>query len=351
VNILHGKNGHGKTNVLEGLSYISLTKSFFGAADRTVLQFGAPVFFVEATIRTDAGSTHTLRVIYDDRLGEKRFTVNGVEPERSSAVIGRFPFVVLSPEHDAVTVGGPAERRRWIDLLLSQISPVYLAELIEYRRALHQRNRLLLDAKLEHRSPGDLLGPWSEALVRHGTALVLRRKEFIQSFVERFSAVYRAIAGGSEEASISYRSGIHSGDEPEEADVARVFAGALERRTAEEMRRGITLTGPHRDDLVFTLDGLNLQEYGSQGQHKTSLVALKFAEYDYLREQRNEAPQFLLDDLFSDLDAERSENILNRLGGMGQCVITMTDAHMFERQLKQFSVSAFCVDSGTCRAV
>jgi DNA replication and repair protein RecF len=287
-------------------------------------------------------------VVYDDRTAEKRFLINGVEPERKSAVIGRFPFVVLSPEHDAITSGAPGDRRRWLDILLSQVSSVYLEELLEYRRALQQRNRILLEARLEQREVSETIGPWTEALVRHGTLVLERRREFVAAFRERFAAEYSLLAGGGEEAEISYRCSVEADEGRGDAGLADAFQDALLRRRSDEVRRGTTLVGPHRDDLSFGLNGVRLQDYGSQGQHKTCLVALKFAEREYLADQREELPQFLLDDLFSELDADRAARILGRLGGMGQCVITTTDARAFGAP--PFPVSRYHVEAGTCRA-
>lgn len=347
VNVLLGNNGQGKTNILEALSFVGLTKSFFGAADRVVMQFGAESFQINAVIREDRGSEHVVRVAYDDRTGEKRFLVNGVEPERRSAVIGRFPFVVLSPEHDSITSGSPGERRRWIDILLSQVSSIYLEELLEYRRALQQRNRILLDARLEQRPAGEVIEPWTEALIRHGAEVLHRRREFVDTFRDRFAAEYVRLAGGTEHAGIDYRCSVDDHGAATVDAMAGAFRAALERRRADEVRRGSTLAGPHRDDLAFTLEGVRLQDYGSQGQHKTCLVALKFAERDFLADQRDESPQFLLDDLFSELDADRCGRILDRLGRMGQCVVTTTDAGTFTSP--PFPVSRYHVEAGTCR--
>lgn len=346
VNVLLGNNGQGKTNILEALSFIGLTKSFFGASDRTVMQFGAEGFVIEAALVGDRGAQQGVRVVYDDRTGEKRFLINGVEPERRSTVIGRFPFVVLSPEHDAITAGSPGDRRRWIDLLLSQVSSVYLDELLEYRRALQQRNKILLDARLGQTAVPEVIEPWTEALVRHGTEVLRRRGDFVAAFRERFAAEYGRLSGGAEQAGIAYRSTVEAGETSDVLTIAGAFRNALVRRGPDELRRGTTLAGPHRDDLVFSLDGVRLQDYGSQGQHKTSLVSLKFAERDFLAGQRDETPQFLLDDLFSELDAGRASRILERLGQMGQCVITTTDAASFRHP--PFPVSRYRVEAGTC---
>jgi DNA replication and repair protein RecF len=349
VNILLGNNGQGKTNILEALSFVSLTRSFFSAAERSVVQFGEENFLIDAVVRTDAGRTENVRVQY--AAGTKELAVNGVSPEKMADMFGRFPAVVLSPEHDAVTAGGPAERRRWIDMLLSQVSPAYLQELIDYRRVLHQRNKVLLDARLDHRPVAGRIEPWSDALITHGVRLMLRRLEFLREFADQFAQAYRRCVVSDEQASITYRPSVAMELPVQESSLATAFRQGLQRRGEEEERRGTTLVGPHRDDLAMALNDVPLQEFGSQGQHKTFLVALKFAEYAHLREKRNESPQFLLDDLFSDLDEERSERICDELANMGQCVITTTSNHPLARWSRRHPVSTLYVEAGTCRPI
>jgi DNA replication and repair protein RecF len=351
VNALFGRNGQGKTNLLEALSFVGLTKSFYAAADRTVLEIGAPFFEIEAVVCMGGGHVDTVCIRYDAATAVKTYTVNAIRPERLADVIGRFPVVVLSPEHEAITGGGPADRRRWMDLLLSQVSPAYLEDLLEYRRVLHQRNRLLLDARLSGRPAGAALAPWTENLVRHGTVLMERRERFVREFAPAFRNAYAELGPDAETAEIAYlpssaANGSNGGSGGEGA-----FRAALERRSAEESRRGATLVGPHRDDLAFTLTGLPVQTYASQGQQKTFLVALKMAEFVHLEERREETPVFLLDDLFGELDAFRAAAILRRLERAGQCIITATDEQVFGGTLVWSGRNGrFDIAQGTCTA-
>jgi DNA replication and repair protein RecF len=338
VNAFLGNNGQGKTNVLEAISYLGLTKSFYAASDATVLQIGKDAFTIEGEIVTDVALTHMVRVAYH-RSGEKQFTINGAKPETLASVIGRFPLVVLSPENNAITFGGPAERRRFLDLVLSQISRSYLEDLIEYRRVLKQRNKLLLDAKLERRYAPELIEPWTYSLVHLGSRIILRRKEFIAEFRQFVNRAYHDLVksdfpGDDEVPGISY-STLAGAVEAESAyAVESLMRSEIERRGADERNRGASLVGPHRDDLLLTINGINLQQYASQGQHKTMLIALKIAEFFYLKERREEVPVFLLDDLFSELDERRSRLLLGTVSSLGQTCITTTEESVFHNAVE-----------------
>ncbi|MBI5471829.1 MAG: DNA replication/repair protein RecF [Ignavibacteriae bacterium] len=335
INVLLGNNGQGKTNVLEAVSYLSLTKSFYAASDGTVLQIGKNTFEVEGTIQTDANIQHTVRAAYN-REGEKQFTVNGNKPDTLASVIGRFPIVVLSPENNAITFGGPAERRRFADLLLSQISRSYLEDSIEYRRVLRQRNKLLLDAKIDRVYSPDIVEPWSSSLIQLGSRIIWHRKQFVEEFQIYVLRAYKDLVQNSsytssdrEEPLLRYDSlaGVEHVKSIEE--VAGLMREELRSKQFDERKRGTSLVGPHRDDMKLMINGISVQQYASQGQHKTMLVALKIAEFFYLKERRNEAPLFLLDDVFSELDDHRSRLLLSTVASLGQTIITTTDEAVF----------------------
>jgi DNA replication and repair protein RecF len=351
VNALVGNNGQGKTNILEALSYLSLTKSFFGATDRTVLERGAASFEVIGRVQDAGGRVHEVRIAYDRETNQKNVSVNGLRAESMASVIGRFPVVVLAPDHGKITAGSPVERRKFIDVVLSQFSRAYLEDLLEYRRVLRQRNRVLAEAREEGRDPSRALEPWSESLALYGSRIVVRRAEFISSFVPYVRQAHASVAGGREEPALTYASGTGELGEPSVEKVHRRLE-ELRRRYAEERRRGATLVGPHRDELRLFLDGAEVQPYASQGQHKTLLVALKIAECLYLRERSEEPPALLLDDLFGELDPMRSRRILAMVSELGQTVITATDEALFQEAIPWNDRSRrFVVEEGTCRHV
>jgi len=322
-----GDNGQGKTNLLEAIAYLSLTKSVFGSGDATVLAIGKEYFEVEGRFRSDTGIENAVRIVYSAAAGEKSIAIDQERVARFSDVVGLFPIVVLAPEHHAITLGAPADRRKFLDFVLSQASKSYLLDLLEYRRVLKQRNRLLQELKSGRADSLRSLEVWDEELIRYGSRLLLARLEFIDTFELFVQQAYRELIEGTEEPGVRYLSTIVENEGIRKSlrlreDVERVFRDALYEIRNEETRVGITLVGPHRDDLVFTINGLEAQKYASQGQHKTFLIALKAAEFSYLRERRRETPMMLLDDVFGELDESRAKLLLEFLNTVGQTFIT-----------------------------
>jgi DNA replication and repair protein RecF len=326
ANVLLGDNGQGKTNVLEAISYLCLTKSFYATSDSLAVMIGADLFEVEGDLQSDTGREAHARVAYQISTGEKVVTVNRNKVEPFSSIIGRFPIVISSPEHGPITSGGPAERRRFIDFVISQASTSYLHALMEFRRVLKQRNKILLDAKIARRDSGDAIAPWDEQLVEYGSALIELRARFVAEFREQITSAYRQLAGEGEEPSIVYEPSVDAGD-PEALRIK--FRKAMEENAGEERRAGTTLVGPHRDELHFALNGRELRKYASQGQHKTFLVALKIGEWHYLRDRCGETPVMLLDDIFSELDEQRARRLLTFVSELSQTFITSTNPHYF----------------------
>lgn len=351
INALLGDNGEGKTNVLEAVSFLSLTKSFYASADASVVRIGSAGFELEGVILSGSGARNTVRVAYTTDPPCKTYEVNGGRPERLASAIGRFPIVILSPESGGVTAGGPAERRKFVDLVLSQIAPAYLEALLEYRQVGRQRNRVLMDFRLRGSVDADLLAPWDESLAKLGGVIVDRRRKFLAEFRGYVVRSYRQVAEGDEVPDMTYVSqGIPVEGAEETGGSSEAIVRVLRSRRVEEIRRGATLVGPHRDDIRLTLNGIPMQEYASQGQHKTMLVALKVAEHRYVAERRSEPPILLLDDVFSELDAHRSERILRLTADLGQVLITTTDERVFRGSVPWDGVNKkIMVEHGTCR--
>lgn len=351
INVIFGRNGQGKTNVLEAISFLSLTKSFYASNDVTALQIGKEVFEIEGILRNGNEICHAVRVAYSKSLVEKQFTINQSRPETLSAVIGRFPLVVLSPENSAITFGGPAERRKFVDILLSQISKTYLDDLQEYRRTLRQRNRILLDARLTGGYNPEMLDPWNANLVRYGSCIVARRLALMREFDDYVKRAYQSIAPDDGLPSIDYEtfSRLDPGMTVEQIEEA--FRAVLAEKLAEEYKRGTSLVGPHRDEIHWTLNGIGVKQYASQGQHKTFLIALKIAEFFYISDRRGERPILLLDDVFSELDRQRARSLLAHVAGLGQSIITTTDETPFGEAIRWNEPNRkFYVENGTCRA-
>jgi DNA replication and repair protein RecF len=335
VNLLYGPNGAGKTNVLEAVHYLCLTKSFTASRDRYAVRTEAPYFEVEGVFEGVRQKPMEVRLAYVPGEGKSAF-VNGAELDRLADIVGVLPVVVFSPEDYDLTAGGPSERRRFVNNILSQARPVYMDDLLTYRRARRQRNEVLRSYKKRPAPPPDeLLAPWTEELVTLGSRIVHRRQQFLQDFAEYLTAAYDRIEAVAERPSIEYDT---IADLPPDAaveDVEALFREALDQKTHSERDRGTTLVGPQRDELVFRLDDLEVRRYGSQGQHRTFAMALKVAQYFYLDDRSDTAPLLLLDDAFAELDAQRTTVFLDllRSDAVGQSLITATGRDRFDAAL------------------
>lgn len=319
LNYIVGANGVGKSSVLEAIYYLSTTKSSATTTDSEVVKIGQDNFTIQGDF---IGLTNDfVQVNYSVVENKKTYMLNNKQVNKFSDVIGKFPVVLLSPDDQKITEGYPAERRKFIDSVISQSSRTYLNLLIEYNRTLKQRSFLLNRIRESNHPTHGELDAWSEKLVKSGTEIIKHRIIFISEFENYVIETYKKIIHEKENPGISYSflDGNCLGN------IEACFEQMINQRAEEEIRRGINLVGPHRDDFVFDINGLNLKNYGSQGQHKTFQTVLKFAEYFYLKDKMKNAPVFLLDDVFGELDAERAKSISNCLSSVGQAIVTLTD--------------------------
>jgi DNA replication and repair protein RecF len=355
VNLLYGPNGAGKTNVLEAVHYLCLTKSFTASTDRYAVREGAPYFEVEGTVAGVREAPVDVRIVYVPSEGKKVF-VNGAPLDRLAEIVGMLPVVVFSPEDYDLTAGGPSERRRFVNNILSQARPVYMDDLLKYRRARKQRNEVLRQYKGRRESPpSSVLKPWTEEIVAIGSRVIQQRHDFLNTFSDYLTDAYRRIEAVAEKPSIEYdtvadvedlraagaTTEAESGPPASREAVAAAFRDALDRKRESEERRGTTLAGPQRDELVFRLDDLEVRRYGSQGQHRTFGMALKLAQFFYLRDRADTDPLLLLDDAFGKLDRRRTDVFLQLLASddVGQSLITATQHRSFAEAL-DFETSA-----------
>jgi DNA replication and repair protein RecF len=352
INALVGENGQGKTNILEAISYLSLSKSFYASTDVQAVMVGKEFFEITAQMVDDGGQRADIRVVFHALTGDKTVAVNGAALDRVSAVVGLFPAVILSPDHGRIIAGAPAERRKFLDIVLSQTSSSYFADVLEYRRILRQRNRLLADARLHGRGISDAAEPWTAALIERGSRIVFRRAVFLERLQQALHPAYEDLVGADDDLTLVYLTldGVVKPESP--ATVAAAMTVALERCRQEEGRRGATLVGPHRDDVTFLLRNLEAHAYASQGEQKTLLIALKLAEYQYVCETRGERPILLLDDVFAELDRRRAGRVLEHLTSLGQALITTTDGKLFAPAItwndhhRRFSIERGCCTAG-----
>jgi DNA replication and repair protein RecF len=339
INVLAGPNGAGKTSILEGLSLATLTKSFTTYSDAVLIRSGETTLEVEANFESDLSVSH--RVGVEITLGppiRKTIIANSERLRSSAELVGRAPVVVLTPDEKIITSGPPSERRRFLNMVLSQASRSYLEDELEYRRALKQRNAILADAKQQRRSLSYVqssLAPWTALVIKHGVRIMRRRSAFTDEFRPRLLRAYAMLSEDREGPSLSY---LPMGLENINVigDFESLLTEESKKNEIEEIRRGTTLFGPHRDELVLNINPeQSAKFYASQGQHKTLLVAMKLAEFEYLREAAGETPILLLDDVFSELDELRAHQLLDlaESGHFGQTFITSTDGQRFRNKL------------------
>ena len=315
--VLVGENGHGKTNLLEAIAYLSLLRSVRGARDGDLTRFGAPGFFVEARVRLP--EAHVLAVGFERASKRKRVRRDGAVVERLSDALGALPTVMFSPADVELVAGAPSARRRYLDIMLALASRGYLMALQQYRAALERRNAALRDAA-RHPSRAPAVEIWDAPLAQHGAALVRGRVAWVRRVSARFAELCRAI-GERAPVELRYAANVNPAAESVEEEIA----AALAAKRASDLRLGLTQAGPHRDDLALLLDGREMRTFGSAGQQRTAAIALRMLEAETLREARDAAPVFLLDDPFAELDAGRSSRVLALLEeiGLGQTVLVV----------------------------
>jgi len=319
LNYIVGGNGQGKTSILESIYYLCTTKSFDVKTDVEVISFGEDEFEIRGKFSDITEDTVRINCNLND--SKKHFFLNDKYQNKYSDIIGKFPVVLLAPSDHKITQGVPGERRKFIDSVISQASRTYLKTLLSYNRTLKHRSSLL--SRLKEYRTNEMLTEfdvWTVSLVKTGSEIIIRRKKFIEQFISFVRESYFRIME-EEEPLVDYY--CLSGYKDE--DVANHFTQLIDEKKEEEFKRAANLVGPHRDDFIFTINGLNLKIYGSQGQHKTFQTALRFAEFFYLKDITSKTPIFLLDDVFGELDAARAQRISEYLKDVGQTFVTLTD--------------------------
>lgn len=325
LNLIVGGNGHGKTSILEAIYYLCTTKNLNLASESDVIMFGEQYFDVKGSFY-DLTQNQT-RIFFDSIKNKKNFFLDEKQVFNSSSIIGKFPIVSLIQSDHAITQGAPSERRRFVDSVISQASRTYLEILLEFNKTLRQRSALLSQIK-ESRNVNlfSQLDAWTEALIITGTEIINHRVRFVKEFNSHLREAYNHIVESSEEPLIVYNSLLGL----EEEDAAEKFRQELVVLREEELRRGTNLAGPHRDDFIFSINGLELKRFGSQGQHKTFQIALRFGQFFFMKEKLGKTPIFLMDDVFGELDSYRAGKISEYLSKIGQAFITMTDLTKIE---------------------
>ena len=315
VNVLLGDNGQGKTNVLEALYLCCTGRSHRTRQDRELIRWGADFASVKAEAQRRDGS-HQVEILLPS-LGRRKLKIAGQEVSRSGELMGHVTGVLFSPEDLRTVKDGPAERRRFVDMALSQLRPAYYYALQRYARALKQRGEVLKAASAQ---PGLLqtLDSWDEQLATAGAELMHQRRSYISKLNEVAGETHREISDGSERLEIRYAPSVTMGDDVQ-ANLDALFAAR-----EQDLRRMTTSVGAHRDDVALMIDGRDVRAYGSQGQQRTAALAMRLAELAVMHDELGEWPMLMLHDVMSELDPSRRRQLIKRLSGI-QTFITCTD--------------------------
>lgn len=310
TNILYGDNAQGKTNILESIYMCGTTKSHRGTKDRDMIRFGQEEAHIEAVI--DKKGVPFEIDIHLKNNSPKGVAINKMPIRRAIELFGIVNIVFFSPEDLNIIKNGPSERRKFIDLELSQLDKVYLSDLTNYNRIVNQRNKLLKDV-YDRKDLMETLDIWDLQLVNYGKKIIDRRNKFIVELNEIVGKVHEQLTGGKEHLQIYYEPSVSSMD----------FETNLIKNREKDIKMKSTSVGPHRDDICFMADGLDIRKFGSQGQQRTAALSLKLSEIEIVKKVINDTPILLLDDVLSELDKHRQNYLLDSISDI-QTLITCT---------------------------
>ncbi|MFI5220434.1 MAG: DNA replication/repair protein RecF [Bacteroidia bacterium] len=338
INCLTGDNGSGKTNVLDAIYYLSMCRSYFTPTDTQNIKHGMPFFMIEGEF---VSGKNTDTIYCGLKQGQKKvFKRNQKEYSRLNEHIGTFPVVMIAPvDHELITEGSEV-RRSFLNRIISQMDKLYLDELITYNKLLEQRNALLKQMASGTLPDAASVEVWDEQLAPLGEKIYKRRKIFIKEFEPVFKKIYRYMTGESEEPGMIYESQLDGND----------FAALLKQAFQKDKIMQFTTVGIHKDDLQFTINKYAAKKYGSQGQQKSLVVALKLAQFELLKHHKNLKPVVMLDDLFDKLDDHRVNRILKLVKdhAFGQLFITDTHPERIKHILNDHEIpfSSFAIKDG-----
>lgn len=340
LNLFLGPNAQGKTNILEAIYCLSTARSFRAASDDEMVQFDQEASAIESVLQREEGQEQIRLEM--QRSKTKTLLVNGKKQKKLSSLLGRLPAVVFSPDDLFLVKGGPSLRRRYLDGMMFQMDAGYLAHLQQYERTLKQRNSLLRQGTSNLESQ---LAVWDLPLAEHGAAIIRKRFEISAKLSQSAGEALRDLTGGAENFEVRYEPSLPvNGDE---GLLREKMLEALGKARREEMARGVSVVGPHRDDLGLWVNGQLLRKFGSQGQQRTGALALKLAQLSILAEGCHTAPLVLFDDVMAELDEKRQAFFLNRLQQGGQAFLTGTAAADFAAASSKARI--FKVEAGQVR--
>ena len=310
VNLFYGENAQGKTNIIESIFLSSIGKSFRTNNDKELIKFNEENSIIEIFFqKSDRDGKIKIEI-----NNKKNIYLNGIKLKKLSELLGNINVVIFTPDDINILKEGPQERRKFLDIMISQLRPNYMHVLTLYKKTLEQRNNYLRQIKLENKNP-EMLEIWDEKLADYAEKIYLYRNEFIEKIKNKIKNIHSEITENKEEIKIEYIS---------ECADKQIYLDKLKERRKLDIIKGFTTKGIHRDDFMIYINGRQVNIYGSQGQHRTTILSLKLAELQVIYDEIGEYPILLLDDFMSELDNKRKKSFLENIENI-QVVITCTE--------------------------
>lgn len=332
INIIMGNNAQGKTNILEAVYFLALAKSHRTSKEKELIKLGNSFSVVKGTVVRRGNECEQEIVITEQG---KKVKINNKLIRKTSEYVGNINVVMFSPEDLNLVKGGPHYRRRFLDMEIGQINPVYLYHLSKYQRVMLQRNNFLKELGGKLGGSEDILEVWNAQLMEHGVKIISKRFNYLKIIEQWLPSIHQNICKESEKIEVEYRTSIIEKEsanarkdllyEANEESLHELYADALRRMQKIEIIRGVTMVGPHRDDLIFKINDKNALIYGSQGQQRTVVLSLKLAELELIKHYNGEYPILLLDDVMSELDQSRQNYLLKTIQNNIQTLLTTTE--------------------------
>ncbi|MBS4212390.1 MULTISPECIES: DNA replication/repair protein RecF [Neobacillus] len=347
VNVILGENAQGKTNVMESIYVLAMAKSHRTSNDKELIRWDEEYAKIEGRVQKQYSSLPLQLVI--SKKGKKA-RLNHIEQQKLSQYVGNMNVVMFAPEDLNLVKGSPQVRRRFIDMEIGQISPIYLHDMSQYQKILQQRNHYLKMLQIKKQTDQTMLEILTEQFIQVAVKIIAKRFEFLHLLAKWAGPIHKGISRGLETLEINYKPSVEVLEEQELSKMVTCFEEKFGKVKTREIERGTTLFGPHRDDLLFFVNGRDVQTFGSQGQQRTTALSVKLAEIELIQAEIGEYPILLLDDVLSELDDYRQSHLLNTIQGKVQTFVTTTSVDGIDHQtLKE--ASTFQVSSGIIQKV
>lgn len=339
-NIIYGNNAQGKTNIIEAVFLCASGRSHRTSKDSELVRYGSDFFEIRVVFTRD-NRDEEIQITFSSKE-RKKIRINEVPQKKIGNLMGHLNAVIFAPEDLLVIKQGPSERRRFMDITMSQLRPSYFYDLQQYTKILLQRNNLLKELAVK-KDAADTLDVWDQHLIKTGSRIMKARMDFIKRLDILAERRHERLTNCSEKLDLIYDPSFNVDKGSEYSEIELAFITNLKKSRDKEVIRGMTLVGPHRDDIDIVLNGESTKIYASQGQQRTAVLSMKFAEIDLMKEESGEYPVLLLDDVLSELDDSRKEYLLDNIEGI-QTLITSTEKRFFSRNSEE--ASFFYVENG-----